>query len=61
MSAKISEEKCIRCGACMDECPEGAICYQVNNIPIVIEEDCTNCGLCVSVCCPEAVLLYPLK
>ncbi|MCK5256453.1 MAG: 4Fe-4S binding protein [Deltaproteobacteria bacterium] len=57
MSAKISQEKCIRCGNCMDECPEGAICYEENNVPFVIEEDCTNCGLCVSVCSTEAVVV----
>ena len=57
MSAKIFQEKCIRCGNCVDECPEGAICYQENNVPFVIEEDCTNCGLCVSVCSTEAVVV----
>ncbi len=57
MSVKISTEKCIRCGVCIDECPEGAICYRENNMPYVIEEDCTDCGLCVSACCKEALVL----
>ena len=57
MSVKISKEECIRCGACMDECPAGAICYEENNVPSVIEDDCNDCGLCVSVCCTEAVVL----
>ena len=42
MLAKIFKEKCIRCGACMDECPTGAICYDEKNVPFVIEKDCNN-------------------
>jgi MinD superfamily P-loop ATPase len=57
MSVSISKEKCIRCGACMDECPEGAICYGENNMPYVIEGDCNECGVCCSVCCSEALSL----
>lgn len=57
MAAIISKNKCIRCGACIDECPVAAICYAANNMPYVIEGDCTDCGLCVSVCCAEAVKL----
>ena len=60
MSATISKEKCIRCGACIDECPVGAIYYKEHNLPFVIEEECTDCGLCISVCCTEAVFLYNL-
>jgi pyruvate formate lyase activating enzyme len=57
MAVKLSLEACIRCGACMDECPEAAICYDDQNIPYVIEEECTDCGECIQVCCTEALEL----
>lgn len=55
MPITISMEKCIRCGACMDECPTGAIYYEENNIPQVIEEDCNDCGSCIPLCVAEAI------
>ena len=57
MAVKLSLEACIRCGACMDECPEAAICYDDHNIPYIIEEECTDCGDCLQVCCTEALEL----
>lgn len=57
MPITICEEKCIRCGACMDECFTGAICYEENNMPQVIEEDCNECGSCMAVCATEAIAL----
>jgi NAD-dependent dihydropyrimidine dehydrogenase PreA subunit len=55
MPITIYEEKCVRCGICMDECPVGAICYKEGNIPHLIEEDCNDCGSCISVCITEAI------
>lgn len=55
MSIKISKEKCIRCGICIDECPTGAICYGENNITQLIDQDCNDCGLCIPVCVAEAI------
>lgn len=57
MAVILSKEKCIRCGACMDECPAGAICYAEDNVPYIIADECTECGACVEVCCPEALSL----
>jgi NAD-dependent dihydropyrimidine dehydrogenase PreA subunit len=55
VSIKISQEKCIRCGICIDECPPGAIYYGENNITYVNDKDCNDCGLCIPVCVAEAI------
>ena len=57
MAATLSQEKCIRCGSCIDECPEAAICYDDHNMPYIIEAVCTGCGECIKVCCTEALAL----
>ena len=57
MAVRLSQEKCIRCGTCMDECPEAAICYDDHNMPYIIEAVCTGCGECIHVCCTEALAL----
>lgn len=57
MPAKISNEKCIRCGICIDECPPGAIYYEENNTIQIIDEHCNGCGLCISICITEAISL----
>jgi NAD-dependent dihydropyrimidine dehydrogenase PreA subunit len=57
MAVTLSQEKCIRCGSCMDECPEAAICYDDHNMPYIIEGVCTDCGECIKVCCTEALAL----
>jgi ferredoxin len=53
----ISTEKCIRCGVCMDECPEAALSYGAGNIPVVDEAACSGCGKCFEVCCTGALSL----
>ncbi len=43
-----SAEECIRCGSCVDACPEGAIDL---DLPERIHRElCTRCGRCASVC-----------
>lgn len=57
MAYKINPETCLKCGICIDECPEGAIVVDKK----VTEKDglnlyttridpkkCTDCGFCVS-------------
>jgi ferredoxin len=57
MPAKLLEKKCIRCGACIDECPLAAISYGDNNMPVVDEAICDDCGACEKVCCTQALVL----
>ena len=57
MAYTINEEKCLKCGICVNGCPEGAIVV----VDQVMEPDglllyttridetkCTDCGVCVS-------------
>lgn len=48
MPYKISEE-CISCGACMGECPAGAI-SEGDNMYVVDPSKCTDCGSCAGAC-----------
>jgi ferredoxin len=63
MSVKISEE-CVTCGACLWECPNGAI-IAGDPRPHVEAELCTECfgmfgeGQCIVVCPVQAFLVNP--
>ena len=56
MPVHLLPEKCIRCGVCMDECPEAAISCADGNMPVVDEAACTGCEKCIEVCCTGALL-----
>ncbi len=54
MPAKVDQEKCTGCEACVDTCPVEAIA--MNEEVAVIDEDiCTDCGACVDGCPVEAI------
>ena len=56
MAAKINQETCAGCGACVDSCPVGAI--ELNGDKAVVKEaDCIECGACVGSCPCEAISL----
>ena len=48
MAYKISDE-CISCGACVDECPVGAI-SQGDEHYVIDPEKCVECGACAATC-----------
>lgn len=61
----IDQEKCIRCGACINECPVGIIMLKENAVvPCVVdgaEKICIDCGHCVAVCPTGAYDLLTMK
>lgn len=53
MAYVIDQDKCIQCGACEAECPEGAI-SEVDGIYTIDAARCSECGSCADVCPSEA-------
>jgi NAD-dependent dihydropyrimidine dehydrogenase PreA subunit len=53
MVAKVKAEECVGCGACEDECPNGAI--KVDEIAVVNAADCVDCGNCADACPNSAI------
>jgi len=51
----VSEEMCVGCGLCVEECPVGAITLQQNDIAAINDDECIRCGRCHEVCPEEAV------
>jgi ferredoxin len=49
MAAKVSDEKCTGCEACIDACPAEAI-KMVDGKAVVDAETCVDCGVCVDEC-----------
>ena len=48
------EHKCVCCGACVKECPQGAHMI-INGEHVFNRSLCNKCGKCVAVCCTEAL------
>jgi ferredoxin len=64
---KVDEEKCIRCGSCIEECPFRLMEMKTADSPPTpremdvrtAQERCINCGHCVAVCPTGAMELFP--
>lgn len=59
---KIDEEKCIRCGLCVADCPAGVLADA--NPPVIVpehEERCIRCQHCMAVCPTGALSIFRLK
>lgn len=51
----IDQEKCIKCGICVNECPEQILRIGENVPEDICSEKCIACGHCVAVCPKEAI------
>lgn len=49
----LREDKCIRCGSCLEVCENNAA-QQIDNQIITVRENCMQCGKCIEVCYTEA-------
>ena len=50
----VNKEMCAGCGACVEECPVGAMSLEEDGAAID-EQECIRCGKCHDVCPQEAV------
>jgi ferredoxin len=50
------DDNCVACGACIDECPVGAISAGDGGIYVIDHSLCTGCGACVDACPVEAII-----
>lgn len=51
----VNEEKCIKCGMCVVECPTGVLKLEATGPKEVNPNACLECGHCVAVCPKEAI------
>lgn len=48
-------DKCIKCGLCVNECPENVLTLGKNVPEEVLPEKCIACGHCAAICPREAI------
>lgn len=53
--AKVTEDICVACGACVKVCPKEAINIHRGIYAIVDENKCVGCGICAKEC-PASVI-----
>ncbi|MCU0822332.1 MAG: 4Fe-4S binding protein [Spirochaetes bacterium] len=54
MPAKVSKEKCIGCGQCVEVCPTVAISMK-DDKAVVAPEECIHCETCIDECAKDAI------
>ncbi len=60
MILTINAATCVGCGACVQDCPFGALSMR-NEIAVVNPDKCTLCGACVQSCPVEAIKLPEMR
>ncbi|WP_234117345.1 nitroreductase family protein [Clostridium hydrogenum] len=51
----VNNEKCIKCGLCVNECPERILELSENGPKVLCSEECIYCGHCVAICPRKAI------
>jgi NAD-dependent dihydropyrimidine dehydrogenase PreA subunit len=52
---QVYEEKCIRCGMCLEVCPHSVLSLNGGRVKIVDRDACMECGACAQNCPAGAV------
>ncbi len=55
MIPEIDEEKCIRCGKCVEACRENALVQVKGEAPFLVKDQCTGCKTCEYTCPVDAI------
>jgi len=55
---EVDVRRCTACGACVQNCPAGAVRMVNGRVEFVASELCSYCGVCEDVCPEGAVSLY---
>ena len=56
--AKVDTDKCVGCGTCVNECPQGAITMNDDDIAEVNLDECIGCGQCEFECPQGVIMMY---
>ncbi len=55
--AEPDRKRCVSCGACMNECPKGAISVWRGCFAVVDRAQCIGCGRCQRICPADCITL----
>jgi NAD-dependent dihydropyrimidine dehydrogenase PreA subunit len=55
---EVDPTRCTGCGACVKNCPAGAVQLVNGRVVFVASDLCSYCGVCEDVCPEGAVALY---
>lgn len=59
--ARVNEELCVACGACLDECPVAAIEVFKGMFARVDEKLCVGCSKCEKICPASIIDMLEVK
>jgi NAD-dependent dihydropyrimidine dehydrogenase PreA subunit len=58
----VSRDRCIKCDACVEACPDNVFDPTPGEVPTIARiEDCQTCFLCELYCPTDALYVSPLK